>query len=51
MRKKFYWCLVAPIFSPAGEKIEQVKVEQEIRRAHIDGDKRDAFTLKKALPD
>ena len=33
-RKKFYWCPVAPIFSPAGEKIEQVKVEQEIRRTH-----------------
>ena len=38
--KKFYWCPVAPIFSPAGEKIEQVSLEQEIRRANKAGTKK-----------
>jgi len=32
--EKFYWCPVAPIFSPAGEKIEQENLEQVSSRAH-----------------
>ncbi len=34
--EEFYWCPVSPIFSPAGEKIEQANLEQGIRRANKD---------------